>query len=128
MQLNSSIPGDAMKLQVRYHNIGDKARAERELRRQTAKLKRHLKKFSPDLVDLHVSLEREKRPINPFEASLALYLPPGQLHARETAPDELAALKYAFAELWREIKKMKAKLQRKTERRRASPRRVRVLV
>ena len=117
-----------MKLQVRYRNISDKSRAQRELRRQTAKLKRHLKKFSPDLVDLHISLEREKRPTNPFEASLALYLPPGQLHARETAPDELAALKYAFAELWSEIKKMKAKLQRKTERRRSSPRRLSVPV
>jgi len=117
-----------MKLQVRYHNIGDKSRAERELRRQAAKLKRHLKKFSPDLVDLHVSLEREKRPTNPFEASLALHLPPGQLHARESAPDELAALKYAFAELWREIKKMKAKLQRKSQRRRATPRRPGVAV
>jgi len=117
-----------MKLQVRYHNIGDKSRAERELRRQAAKLKRHLKKFSPDLVDLHVSLEREKRPTNPFEASLALHLPPGQLHARETARDELAALKYAFAELWREIEKMKAKLQRKSQRRRATPRRPGVAV
>ncbi|HXE74346.1 MAG TPA: HPF/RaiA family ribosome-associated protein [Candidatus Xenobia bacterium] len=117
-----------MKSQVRFRGISDRNGVEREMRRQVAKLERHLKKFSPDLVDLHVSLERRALPTNPFLASVTLYLPPGQLHASEVGPAAVLALKYAFAELWREVKKMKAKLQRKTERRRASPRRPAVLV
>ena len=112
-----------MKTQVRYRGISDREGVERELRRQTAKLNRHLKKFEPDLVDLHVSLERLVQPTRPFLASVTLQLPPGQLQSRETGPEAVLALKHAFAELWREVKKLKAKLQRKKELRRASPRR-----
>ena len=116
-----------MKTQVRYRGISDKDGIEHELRRQTSKLERHLKKFSPDLVDLHVGLERRVLPTRPYLASVTLHLPPGQLHASESGPAAVPALKSAFAELWREVKKLKAKLQRKTERRRASPRRPAVL-
>ncbi len=117
-----------MKSHVRYRGIGDKDGVERELRRQTAKLNRHLKKFEPDLVGLHVSLERRVQPTRPFLASVTLRLPPGQLHASESGPEAVPALKHAFAELWREVKKLKAKLQRKKDLRRASPRRTTVPV
>ncbi|HSC77649.1 MAG TPA: HPF/RaiA family ribosome-associated protein [Candidatus Acidoferrales bacterium] len=112
-----------MKTHIRYRGIGDREGVQRELRRQTAKLQRHLKKFEPDLVDLHVSLDRESRPIRPFVASVTLDLPPRQLYASESGPEAVPALKYAFAELWREVKKLKAKLQRKKQLHRSSPRR-----
>ena len=112
-----------MKTHIRYRDISSREGVERELRRQTAKLNRHLKKFEPDLVDLHVSLERRVQPTRPFLASVTLSLPPGQLHASESGPEAVPALKHAFAELWREVKKLKAKLQRKKEMRRGSLRR-----
>jgi ribosome-associated translation inhibitor RaiA len=112
-----------MKSHVRYRGIGDREGVQREMRRQTAKLQRHLKKFEPDLVNLHVSLERRVQPVRPFLASVTLNLPPGQLYASESGPEAVPALKYAFAELWREVKKLKAKLQRKKQLHRGSPRR-----
>lgn len=112
-----------MKSHIRYRGIGDRDGVEHELRRQTEKLQRHLKKFAPDLVDLHVSLERRIQPTRPFLASITLRLPPGQLYASESGPGAVPALKHAFAELWREVKKLKAKLQRKKQLHRSSPRR-----
>lgn len=74
-----------MKIHVSFHGMADREPLERELRRQAARLEKRLSKFAPDLVDLHVSLARHARRGEQVVASLSLYLPPGQVHAREEA-------------------------------------------
>ncbi|MGH9862504.1 MAG: hypothetical protein ACRD35_03695 [Candidatus Acidiferrales bacterium] len=100
-----------MKIQVSFHGLPDREPVERELRRQGARLEKRLGKFAPDLVDLHVSLARRARRGEPVVASLSLYLPPGQLHAREEASLAVVALKHACAELLRELEPFQAKLR-----------------
>ncbi len=111
-----------MKTQVRYRQVQNRTGVERELGRQIAKLDRRLKKFAPDLVDLHVSVEHEGKPATPFNASVTLSLPPGRLHADEDAPDPVGALKEAFGEVNRELNKLKTRLNRKNRRRGLAPR------
>lgn len=111
-----------MKNTVTYRDVAEHAPVQRELQRQTAKLDRQLKKFDPDLVDLHVSVERRSQPQHPFAASVTLYLPSAQLHASEQGPLPVVALKHAAAELMRELKKFKAKLRGDHKRRQASRR------
>lgn len=118
-----STPGETMKTNISYHQIAERQPIVHEVRRQGTKLQRHLKKFDPDLVDLRVSLARRVRPQTVFLASLTLYLPSTQLHAREEGGRPVTALKGAFAELLRELKTFKAKLRgedklRHTQRRR----------
>ncbi len=109
-----------MKTRISYQDISERGPIEREVGRQAAKLERRLKKFHPDLVDLHVSLRRRVRPTMRYTASLALYLPPRQLHASEEAAQPALALKYASAELLRELKKLTAKLRGEDKLRKAS--------
>ena len=109
-----------MKVHVRNRGAGEKENIEKEVRRQTAKLGRQLRKFDPDLVDFHVNITRRKQPIRPFSASVTLSLPPGQLHARAEAARPVTALKHTFGELLRELKTYKAKLRGDRHVRRAS--------
>lgn len=112
-----------MKTHISYHQIAERQPIMREVRRQGTKLERHLRKFDPDLIDLRVSLARRVRPRTVFLASVTLYLPSTQLHAREEGARPVTALKHAFGQLLRELKTFKAKLRgedklRHTERRR----------
>lgn len=106
-----------MKTHIRYRDLSERRLIEREMRRQRAKLERQLKKYDPDLVDLHVSVERYQRPRSPFAAGVTLRLPQGQLHASYEAGRPVIALKHACAELHRELKRLKARLQNRNGRR-----------
>lgn len=112
-----------MKTHISFRDSTERQPIERELARQAAKLDRQLKKFDPDLVNLHVSLEHRVRRGNLFTASVTLYLPSNQLHASEEAPLAVVALKHACAELLGELKKFKARLRGDDQRRRARRRR-----
>ncbi len=115
-----------MKVHIRNRGVKEKDTVEKEVQRQSAKLNRHLRKFDPDLVDLHVNVSRRKQPARPFLASVTLALPPGQIHAHAEAARPITALKKTFSELLRELKTYKAKLRGETHLRRASRTRRRV--
>ena len=115
-----------MKLHLRNRGVGEKEIIGKEVARQTAKLGRQLRKFDPDLIDVHVNVARRKQPIHPFSASVTLSLPPGRLHAKSDAARPVTALKRSFGELLRELKTYKAKLRGDSHVRRASRTRRRV--
>ena len=108
-----------MKVHVRNRGVGEKDKVKKEVNRQTVKLNRQLRKFDPDLVDLHVNVSRRKQPTLPFSASVTLALPPGQLHAKAEAARPITALKKSFGELLRELKRYKARLRGDNHLRRA---------
>lgn len=116
-----------MKNHISFHDVTERLPIQRELARQAAKFDRQLKKFDPDLVNLHVSLEKRVRRGSLFTASVTLYLPSSQLHASEEAPLAVVALKHACAELLRELKTFKAHLRGDNHRRRARRRGTRLL-
>lgn len=106
-----------MKTTITYRDVPQKEPVQKELQRQTAKLDRQLKKFAPDLLELHVAVKKRAQPREPFAASVTLYLPMGQLHAGEQAKLPVVAVKHACAQLIRELKKFKAKLRGEDKRR-----------
>jgi ribosome-associated translation inhibitor RaiA len=112
-----------METHIRYYGVPERQPIIHEVSRQALRLDRHLKKFDPDLVDLRLSLTRRLRPRPFFLASVTLYLPSTQLHAGEEAARPVVAVKHAFAELLRELKRFKAKLRGEGKRRRVSRRR-----
>lgn len=116
-----------MKIHLRNRGVGEKESIDKEVARQTTKLGRHLRKFDPDLVDIHINIARRKRTVRPFIASVTLSLPAGQLHAKSEAARPVTALKESFAELLRELKPYKAKLRGDNQVRRASRTRRRVM-
>jgi len=116
-----------MKTHVSFRDVDERHIVKKELARQATKFERQLKKFNPDLFDLHLSLGKRKRHGTLYQASVTLYLPMGQLHAGEEAPHAVVALKHASALLMRELKKFKARLRGDDKRRRASRLRRRTL-
>ena len=78
------------------------------------KLERLLKKYDPDLVQLHTSLETIERTAQ-FSFALSLALPTGTLHAVATASDVRSSAKGALAELEGQVKKHQQKLRKDYE-------------
>lgn len=116
-----------MKIHLRNRGAGEKEAIDKEVARQAAKLGRQLRKFNPDLVDVHINIAKRKQGIRPFTASVTLSLPAGRMHAKSQAARPVTALKESFAELIRELKKYKAKLRGDNHVRRESRTRRRVM-
>jgi ribosome-associated translation inhibitor RaiA len=76
-----------------------------------AKLKRLLKRYAPDLVHLHGSLEKVPRKIE-YSFSLSLTLPTGALYATGEGADVRRSTKAAFAEIEHQVKKHQEKLRK----------------
>jgi ribosomal subunit interface protein len=73
-----------------------------------ATLDKLLAKFRPDVLFMRVLLERNE-PRTLYRVSLSLDVPGRTLHAQEERHDVVEALREAFAEIEREIKRYKAK-------------------
>ncbi|MGC1661518.1 MAG: HPF/RaiA family ribosome-associated protein [Candidatus Acidiferrales bacterium] len=84
---------------------------EEEARHHIEKLNRILKRYSPDLVQLHGVLEKQARR-NEFSFSLNLTLPTGILHATGIGSDVRASVKEAFADVEHQVKKHQEKLRK----------------
>ena len=100
-------------MRITYSQVEPEFRdpVEKECERRAEKLRRWLKRYEPDLVQLHVSLE--KIPRRPgYSLTLNLTLPMGTLHATGSAPDPRASVKVAFAELESQLKKHQEKLRK----------------
>jgi ribosomal subunit interface protein len=100
-------------MKITYSHIEPELRqaVEHESQRHVEKLNRLLKRYAPDLVVLHGSLERMPRKTE-YAFSVNLTLPTGTLHASAAGADVRSSAKAAFAELESQVKKHQEKLRK----------------
>ncbi|HEX4075975.1 MAG TPA: hypothetical protein VHX49_11295 [Candidatus Acidoferrales bacterium] len=100
-------------MKIRYSQIEVRFRKaiETEFAHRVAKLDRLLKRYQPDSLQLHASIEEAPRKTG-FDFSLHLALPTGKLHATGHGPDVLGAAKAAFAEIQVQAKKHQEKVRK----------------
>jgi ribosomal subunit interface protein len=113
-------------MKITYSNIDAEVRkfVEEESERNIQKLNRLLKRYSPDLVQLHASLEKSPRKTE-FNYFLNLALPTGTLHATGIGTDIRLSMKAAFAEIEVQVKKHMEKLRKDYVWKRKRPRALR---
>lgn len=99
-----------MNVHFSYKHTVKTRPVEKLISRRTEKLRRLLKTFSPELVHLHGTLERQS-PRHGFVSSLNLRLPVGQVHAVKTGRSVPDSLRVAFDELERQLQKEKELLR-----------------
>lgn len=110
-----------MKLTIRNaHKVWHEP-VEKETHRQAAKLEKLLKRYPPDLVQLHADIEKQARK-ETYRFTINLSLPTGTLHATGEGPDVLASTKTAFAEICAQCKKHQALLRKDYQWKRKRPR------
>ena len=110
-----------MKLTIRNAHEEWREPVEKETHRQAAKLGKLLKKYPPDLVNLHASIEKQARKES-YTFTLNLLLPTGTLHATGEGYDVIASVKTAFAEICEQCKKHQSLLRKDYEWKRKRPR------
>jgi ribosomal subunit interface protein len=100
-------------MKITYSHIEVEVRkvVEPDVKHAIEKLQKLLKRYAPDLVHLHSSMEKIERTAQ-FCFSLNLALPTGTLHAVATADDARSSAKGAFAELEGQLKKHQEKLRK----------------
>jgi ribosome-associated translation inhibitor RaiA len=100
-------------MKITYSHVDPEFRViiEHETERHAATLNRILKRYAPDLVVLHGSLEKTPRKTE-FNFSVNLNLPTGTLHATGVGADALGSAKAAFAELEVQVKKHQGKVRK----------------
>jgi ribosomal subunit interface protein len=76
------------------------------------KLSRFLKRYAPDLIQLHGSMERQPHKSAAFSFSVNLTLPTGTLHAVAEGADVRSSVNGAFTELEAQVKKHQQKLRK----------------
>ena len=113
-------------MKISFSNLQESFRKTFEdvAQRHIAKLEQLLKRYSPDLVQLHGSFEKHPRKIE-YSFHLNLTLPTGSLHSTGLGPDVRTSSKRAFAELELQVKKHQGKLRKDYEWKRKRPRSMR---
>ncbi len=110
-----------MKLTIRNAHEEWREPVEKETNRQAAKLNKLLKRYEPELVQLHTCIEKQARKES-YTFTVNLSLPTGTLHATGEGSDVLASVKTAFAEICAQCKKHQALLRKDYEWKRKRPR------
>jgi len=103
--------GVFMKVTFRHIEAQFRQPLEQECARHVETLNRWLKRYAPDLIQLHTTLEKLPRKTE-YSLSLNLALPTGTLHATGSAADARTSAKAAFAELENQLKKHQEKLRK----------------
>jgi ribosome-associated translation inhibitor RaiA len=100
-------------MKISYSHIEPVVRKslEGEFAHHIEKLNRLLKRYPPDLVQLHSSTEKTPRK-QEFSFSLNLTLPTGTLHATGIGAVVRSSAKAAFAEIETQVKKHQQKLRK----------------
>lgn len=100
-------------MKISYSNIENAflETIDNEAAHHIEKLNRLLKRYSPDLVQLHASLEKTPRKTE-FSFSVNLTLPTGTLHATGLGPDIRSSAKSAFMDIERQVKKHQEKVRK----------------
>lgn len=100
-----------MKISFNYRQADVREDAEKEVDIHARRLEKFLKRFSPDLVQLHGAFERVPHK-NSIALSLNLSLPTGTLHATGEAGDAVGSIRVAFSEVLAQLKKHMGKLRK----------------
>jgi ribosome-associated translation inhibitor RaiA len=100
-----------MKITYSQIEVRFREAIETEFAHQVAKLDRLLKRYQPDSLQLHASLEESPRKAG-FDFSLHLALPTGKLHATGHGADVLGSAKVAFAEIQVQAKKHQERVRK----------------
>jgi ribosome-associated translation inhibitor RaiA len=110
-----------MILSISYKLEESRDAVEKEVQPHIGKLEKLLKRYDPDLVQLHGNMDKHsRRPEYLF--TLNLSLPTGTLHATGEGSTVRASVKAAFSEIEAQIKKHKALLRKDYEWKRKRPR------
>ena len=112
-----------LKTSFSYKQVELRQETEKELNTNAKRLEKFLKRFAPDLVQLHGAFERIPHK-NSFALSLNLSLPTGTLHATGEGSDAPASVRVAFAEVLTQLKKHMGKLRKDYEWKRKRARRL----
>jgi ribosome-associated translation inhibitor RaiA len=110
-----------MKLSISYKHVEPHKAVEKEVEHCTGKLKRLLKSYEPDLIQLHGVFSKNPR-FEEYSLALNLVLPAATLHATGTRANTLASCKQAFSELQTQVKKHQSRLRKDYEWKRKRPR------
>jgi ribosome-associated translation inhibitor RaiA len=113
--------GHPMKVAIRHTNEEWRDPIEKETVQHAVKLKKLLKRYDPDLVQLHGNIEKHPRKES-YTFVLNLSVPTGTLHATGEGDDVRGSVKAAFAEIETQIKKHMALLRKDYEWKRKRPR------
>jgi ribosomal subunit interface protein len=100
-------------MKITYSNIEPEARhfIEEQSKHSIEKLNRLLKKYAPDAIVLHGSLEKTPHKME-FSYSLNLTLPTGALRATGVGADIRKSVKATYAEIEAQLKKHQEKLRK----------------
>ena len=100
-------------MRIFYSNIEPEYRKaiDEEAAHQIKKLQRLLKRYDPDLVELHWSLEKTPRKTE-YACAVTLRLPTGNFHASGAGAEVRTGAKMAFAEIESQVKKHQEKLRK----------------
>ena len=102
--------------QLEMHTV-----VEEEIIRNAPKVTKLLKRYPPDLAQLHGAFSKVPRKAE-FAISLTLSLPTGTLHVTGEGPDVRASVKQAYGELETQLKKHQGKLRKDYQWKRKRPR------
>jgi len=117
---NPAGKGPAMILTIRNAHEEWREPVEKEVQRQAAKLEKLLKRYAPDLVQLHGDIEKHARKES-YTFTIKLSLPTGTLHATGEGSDVLGSVKTSFSEICTQCKKHQALLRKDYEWKRKRP-------
>ena len=95
-----------MKISLSCKHGESRRAVEAEVKKQSPKIEKLLKRYSPDLIQVHGSFQKQPRK-NEFTFSLNLSLPTGTLHATGDAAEARKCVHQAFIELENQLKKHK---------------------
>ncbi len=110
-----------MKIAISYKHVELRQPVEIEAARYLGKLRKLLKSYAPDLVQLHGGLEKHPRKVE-YSFSLNLSLPTGTLHATGVGPDVRRSVRQAFDEIETQVKKHQSRLRKDYQWKRKRPR------
>jgi len=103
-----------MKIAISYRHVDFPEPVEAAVNRHLEKIGKLLKRYAPDLVQLHGSFEKQPHTAA-FTFSVNLSLPTGAMQASSEGPDARASARKAFIELETQIKKHQARLRKDRE-------------
>jgi ribosome-associated translation inhibitor RaiA len=110
-----------MKVAIRHGIEEWREPIEKETALHVAKLEKLLKRYDPDLVQLHGNIEKHPR-MESYTFTLNISLPTGTLHATGEGDDVRKSVKASFAEIETQIKKHMSLLRKDYEWKRKRPR------
>ena len=103
-----------MKIDISYRHVDFPSPVEAAISRHLRKINALLKRYAPDLVQLHGAFDKLPHK-SEFTFSVNLSLPTGTLHATGEASSAPTSARKAFLELEAQIKKHQARLRKDRE-------------